>query len=463
VPGAWALDAGEGPRRRDDRQNVQQDGYDLDVGGALLRGAPEYPSVAPTPALQALAQDAWAIFYKSRPVLRDPAEVAPEAAASRPLLERLLQEEATARTRVATMLDETAAAIAALAAMPALRRELEQEQKRQQRPGDGTPAPTGGEGEALRLAVRAALRAAGEGVEEFAQVMAGWGIEPAALRLVEPGRRLETLWRLTGAPTFRRMAEMVGRMRNLARRRQRERLRRAPDELHGIETGADLARLLPSELAALGHPLLRLDLWRRLSERQALQYHLRPRGRQGRGPMIVLLDASDSMGNPRQGDLRVIDQAKAVALALVDTARRERRAGALIAFNRRIVLNAAFPAGRPLDLQRLAEVAAVEPSGGTSYDAPLLRGIDMVRRTAELRAADLVLITDGACQAQASTIEALVQARKALGLRVWSILVGAHGYEGSVAPWSDRVWSVGRLTDEVAGDLFEEVATHGDS
>lgn len=469
---SWDLDA-DGSPRVDGDQNVRQDAYDLATGGALLRGAPDWAAATDGGRIPLghLAQDAWATFYKSNPQLGpDPSSA--EARRARPLVERLMGDPATAQTRAATLLDETAAAIAALAAMPRLREEwdrAEQERRRQEGrqsgSGAGLPVPGPGQnqGEAARRAVRAAAVEAGKAVDQYGEVMAAWGLTPADLRTVAAEARVDAMRKLIANPAFRRMADLVGRMRNLARARQAQRLRREPDEIHGLETGGDLARLLPSELGALNHPLLRLDLWRRIQEGQALQYHLRERPRTGRGPMVVLLDSSGSMAAATRGETRM-DRAKAVALALVDTARRQRRASAVLVFNHHVAWEASFPAGRapnPVDLVKLASIA---PDGGTSFDTPIAIGLGYVQGHAlnprELRAADLVLITDGQCDAAPATIAAVQAARQSMGMRVFSILIGT-GSTASVAPFSNRSWSVADVGDDTAGELFEEVSQDG--
>jgi uncharacterized protein with von Willebrand factor type A (vWA) domain len=94
---------------------------------------------------------------------------------------------------------------------------------------------------------------------------------------------------------------------------------------------------------------------------------------QARGPIVVLLDESGSM---REAGKDV--WSKAVTLALLATATRQRRAWHLIAFNGAIVREVSIPAGRATaaDIQLALDHGC---AGGTDFDAPVLRAIDIIR------------------------------------------------------------------------------------
>jgi uncharacterized protein with von Willebrand factor type A (vWA) domain len=443
--------------------NVAQDAFDLRLARDLFAGSRDWLSVTDggRAPLAGLAQDCWATYYKAAPELVPEGRVDADHRVNRPLLERLLADPATDRTRAVTMLDETAAALAALDAVRTLKEQLRRQQQKPEGaaegPAAGQPSP-----EDVRRLARMAAAAADRTAEEYARTLSLWGLQPADLRLVKPKDRLDLARRLTADAGFRRLADLVGRMRNLARARQRHRLNRTADELHGIELGGELGRLLPSELGSLAHPLRRLDLWRRVLERGALQYRLDTRRREGRGPMVVAVDCSGSM-EQLDGDGTRLERAKAVAMALVDTARRQRRACAILLFNAQVVYRALLRPG-PFHagwLSQLTELAAVAPSGGTDFHEPLKEAVLLVRSEPAWGSADLVLITDGHCRLTDRQRDEFLEQKQALGLRVCTLLLAGSSPE-EVGRWSDRLWQVGRLDDEVAGNLFEEVVSHAD-
>ena len=195
--------------------------------------------------------------------------------------------------------------------------------------------------------------------------------------------------------------------------------------------------------------LRRLDFYRRYTEAQLLEYELRAEERKGRGPMVVLVDCSGSMsGQP-------LDWAVAVALGLADTAARQRRWTTVVFFDTRILAEVEFAPGEK-DAHKIVQVATVGVAGGTDYEPALARAREKIASATQYRQADVVMITDGVCRVGDEFLAEFLEAKRRLEFRVWSVLVGQDPY-GELKRWSDRVWTVGRLTDEVAGDVFEEV------
>ncbi|SUH12107.1 protoheme IX farnesyltransferase [Salmonella enterica subsp. enterica] len=86
-----------------------------------------------------------------------------------------------------------------------------------------------------------------------------------------------------------------------------------PEQVDGIQQGDDILRLLPPELATLGITELEYEFYRRLVEKQLLTYRLHGEAwrekvterpvvhqdvdEQPRGPFIVCVDTSGSMGD----------------------------------------------------------------------------------------------------------------------------------------------------------------------
>ncbi len=304
----------------------------------------------------------------------------------------------------------------------------------------------------LRRSTRTACGNASAAVEQLRDALAGlehvaFGPAPGDGSDGTPGSvaRTRTLAaRLKGDQRLKRIAQLAGRFRRIAAAKRRSRVRHGADEIVDIEQGADLARLLPAELARLVHPVLRLSLLRDLVERRCLQYQMTGTETLGRGPLVVCLDKSGSMEGER--DI----WATAVALALLDVAQAERRPFALLGFDGRVKHESVVAPGEALPESGLF----VPCSGGTSIDSVIGRGLDIIEaRPGALRRADIVLITDG--ESSADDAHTLGTRRAAMGVTVLGVAIGIDA--ASLAPWCDETCGVvdlERLDDRSATALF---------
>ncbi|MBI5543811.1 MAG: VWA domain-containing protein [Deltaproteobacteria bacterium] len=250
--------------------------------------------------------------------------------------------------------------------------------------------------------------------------------------------------RLKSDTRLKQIALLAGRFKRIAASKRRQKLKHGADEISDIEQGADLGRLLPSELMQLTQRTRRLLLLKNLLERQCLQYQLIGNQPLGKGPLVVLLDKSGSMDGPR--DL----WATALALALLDQAQRERRPFALVAFDYRVKFEAVVKPGEPLPEAALFTACA----GGTEIADAVARGLELVSQyQGPLKKADLVLITDGGSDA-AMAPNLRAQALE-LGVTVLGLGIGVE--REWLAPWCDDIQVVtdlNTINDEAATKLF---------
>ena len=253
----------------------------------------------------------------------------------------------------------------------------------------------------LRAALRKAVRAARDAVQQAETGLEGVA---ASLYIHAPGTAVvhqagpanlkavrDAHSRLAGSYRLRRIAELAGRLERLAVQKARSKVKPGVGEVHGVGLGglADLARLLPSELVAFRRRPLRLHLLARLLQARALVYEMQGREPQARGPIVILLDESGSM---REAGKDI--WSKAVCLALLATATRQRRAWHLVAFNGAIIRDLTIPAGKATaaDIQAALDHGC---SGGTDFDAPVISAAELIRTSATMKQADVVIITDG--------------------------------------------------------------------
>lgn len=398
------------------------------------------------PAFPALLQDTFQSFYKMSPEMRPADEVDPKSAANRPYVEQILQDPATHQTRTQTQYDELASAVAALAAGKKLAEQLTENPELDQAMQQKTPPPPQVQG-ALAKAMRRAMQAAGEEAEDLQSQLLSWGLDPAALQAMPLGERLKMAQDLT-QPKFCQIADLIGRLRNLARARQGGSLRHLRDEIYAVTQGNELSRVLPVEIAALDDELRELDFGRRFLEGQLAQYDVRPITREGRGPILCAIDCSGSMVGGS------MEWAAAVGLGLMDTARRQKRDFGAVFFNSQLAAEFIFAKGKATP-QEILEFAQVGAMGGTAFEPPLQWAMAQLE-TARFKNADITFITDGVSRVSDAFLKELLAKKQAWGFRIFSILIGGTGEE--LAQWSDRIWALaGQPDDQAAGDVFAEL------
>lgn len=301
-------------------------------------------------------------------------------------------------------------------------------------------------------------------MEEVDDQLAAFGLGGAGEGRVGAERRFELGERLLASKKLQLLARLLGAFKEVAFEARRRRVVRAPQEVHAVKMGGSLEHLLPSELLGVttSRRALHLDFLRRLLEGEVLEYALEAAAE--RGPMVVCVDGSGSM----QGSKEL--WAKAVALTLMEIARREKRRCLALIFSSggapfEVELletrrgGGARASGRKIVReQEVLRFAEHFPGGGTSFEEPLRRAVEVVSE-GRYRRGDIVFITDGEASVSAELLEELERAKKRHAFRVRGILVDVT--KGSRADVLDRFADdVRRITDLTAdsmADLFAEV------
>ena len=319
----------------------------------------------------------------------------------------------------------------------------------------GTPGLPSAEDRA-RAALRKAVAAASKDVADTKEAMAGLapGMERAPLAHEQADTsRLQVATLLRSNPGFREVLRRAGRIHRLASDRRKVRTENAKSEVVDLERGGDLARILPSQLARLRHPKLRVLALRDIVERQALQYRLQGKEPLGRGPIVVLLDESGSMhGEPAMW-------AHAVGIALVLQGSHEKRTVTVAGFNAhvtwamRVEKGIAYTWTGPSRAAGWVQSGTTKDatltllsrgvSGGTEFDAPLNWSLD--HGGCEDRA-DIVFVTDGQDRVGAATLARVAEA-KTKGLRLFDLCVNAGAAAPGMAELCDEVCEIDKQPD----------------
>jgi len=252
-------------------------------------------------------------------------------------------------------------------------------------------------------------------------------------------------------PRLKKLCEMIGRVfaregekketeetKELERtiRQHSERMR---EELVGVRLGRSVEDALPSELAMCGDPDVGILFDLKFIEGRLMDFersgedfvpvtvkeNVKRKVNEAMGPIVACIDTSGSMS----GEPETV--AKAVALTLAMTARRENRRCYIIEFS---TLRKAIEIGDEVGFTKLASFLSGSFCGGTDADAALKEGISVMERS-EYRKADLLMVSDFEFGNQTGALSRRMTAQRKRGSRFYALAIadgtGLGGLFGS--------------------------------
>jgi len=358
-------------------------------------------------------------------------------------------------------------------ALPAMIENMQQKAKEEQAnkakellglppsPSKNGDAPNGEDG--FRAAVRGACADAASEVSDVRSALAGIspGMEAAPPMFGQQDtKRLELARQLQNNDRLKKLMMLAGRLRRLAAAERKERDPDGVGVITGVTRGDDFMRMLPTEMAMLKVPQMRTYQLAKMAEKKMAQYQMEGEKKEGRGPIIVMLDTSSSMTN---GDRAM--WASAVAMSCISTARQEKRSCTILGFNRRVNFiytidgdGEAYSYPSPTELDKTVPVeggalevslrmSKLQCSGGTNFDDPFVVALSLEFSFLAGRA-DLIMITDGEAEVSPEVYQSLVDAKEQSGLRVYGLTVGGGSFNKVMHEVCDNIVDIGALANE---------------
>lgn len=311
--------------------------------------------------------------------------------------------------------------------------------------GKPDPAKSGLDKEmAAMVAVAAALKHAGDAVDEVKEAAAACGMGPGSPGSNDPKAIAALYKKIRGNPTLRRITELAGRFRRVAQSKQRRKVIHGLDDMVGVSIDGDVGRLLPHELVSIADPDLELDALRRLVERQMMCREYRAVEMVAKGPVIVTVDESGSMHGEK------IHTAKAMALAMAWIARHQKRWCALVAYSgdsgQRLL---PLPPGR-WDEAALCVWLSEFIGCGSSLDVPVREMPAIYESLNPPRGkTDVVMITDAICDIPDQAQENFLTWKSMAQAKVISLIVRSD--PGDLVGISDEVYQLDAISTEEEG------------
>jgi uncharacterized protein with von Willebrand factor type A (vWA) domain len=263
-------------------------------------------------------------------------------------------------------------------------------------------------------ALKKAINAASNEAEEMSRATTCWGDHPGMAHKLPYREKVLLAERIRRSPILRQLAKIAGKFRHLALSTQRTKIDRGNEEVYSVECGDRVDLMLPQEMVYVCDPYLEIDLFRRMANREILQYALRDRKKQTKGPIVCCIDNSGSMS----GDREV--WSKAVALGLLEICNLQRRKFVGIHFSHGTNIQTFEFEPNKYQLNQVLDFVEWFFNGGTDFEKPLDVAADMVEMNPR---ADIIMITDGECDVSDSWLVDFLAWREEMECTVFGVLI----------------------------------------
>lgn len=303
-------------------------------------------------------------------------------------------------------------------------------------------------------AAECALQEVNKTMDTMHVFIPGWGLEPGNPARQGSTALLDLAKSLREKPDLKKLAEEIGRLKELGNYVRRTRPR--PDRASKTEilTGNNIRTVLPVELTYLSLPATSLIFAKKFAHHELLQRHMPPRTKKNAGPIIVCLDTSGSMMGMKN------IWARAFTLALLHIAAREKRAWACVLFGSKGESRVfEFQQPEKATANEVLNIAMFGFWGGTNFRDPLMKAIDLANKS-PFDDSDIVFVTDGECRIDKTTSKQVAEAKNSRGMKILAVLMPGADEEGvkSFADQTAHIWAAADgLNDEEIKIIFESL------
>lgn len=200
-------------------------------------------------------------------------------------------------------------------------------------------------------------------------------------------------------------------------------------EVHGTHRSDDLMRVLPGELLNLEDETMETLFYSRLLEKNLLSYELKGTSfsigettetrKKRTGPVVACLDTSGSM----QG--QALMKAKALLLAIAKILKQEDRSLHVLLFGSTGEIRE-FSMDAKNDAAGLLKFLQQGFGGGTDFETPLQRALEIIAEQKDYLKADVLMISDGDCTLSSAFTDNLKKEKARLDCSIYSVLCAGN-------------------------------------
>jgi uncharacterized protein with von Willebrand factor type A (vWA) domain len=361
-----------------------------------------------------LVEDVFNAFHKGHPVLKHDVELDDFSKFSKEIIKAILDDPKYDAMRQTTKWDRLYSAWATrtldqlfkkCGGADAGRAGEKNGKKMKGKEGEGKGEGEGGEygeGEApagisdeqretIKNAVSEFMNEAMEEVAEAEQTRAKWGLGAGSGVRVGNDEVDELLNLLKTCPNVDQLTDMIGRVNSIMNDVESESKSITHGAPIGYVLGDELTRMAPQEFVNLAHPELKRDLERRMVEHSIQIMERESPESLGHGPMIVLLDGSQSMTSSRHMNSKESRMTWAIAMCVM-LFRRAMSTGQPFILHKFSYHTYSFKYEQPAKqyAEFLKEVMVIE-NGGTYIDPAMEATIESLKEFPE---GDVVILSD---------------------------------------------------------------------
>ena len=297
--------------------------------------------------------------------------------------------------------------------------------------------------------------------QETSKIIQNWGLEKDP-NYIKTGyqEKIKLLDKLKNSTKLKQLAEIAGRYKLWAIAQYKSKTKYGVDSLRGVTQGSDIGKLIPTESMKLQHPTLKKVFKKDLLEGNLLMYNYNHKQKESAGPIVCCVDSSGSMYGPAE------IWAKAVALGLLEIARRQKRSLCVVHFSSNysddhLHINH-FYKEDPYSLTKILDLAEYFEGGGTAFEPPLNAARKYIDSEKEFSKADIIFITDGHSAVRNNWLSQFNNWKKSKNIKLYSVLIDCVGHTDiTLNEFSDEIIHLSKLNqthfDKTASMIFKVV------
>ena len=277
-------------------------------------------------------------------------------------------------------------------------------------------------------------------VQEISKYVQAWGLGEGSRIKVPFNMKRDIVERIRNSEKLKKFTDIIGRYKECAIAEQKKKESDSKIEIKSVKTSNKIEDALPSETIKFCNDTLKKDIMLRMTQGQLISYDKESQKQKNKGPIIVCLDMSGSMGGNKEM------WAKALSVGILEIAQRQKREFACIPYQHSVMKKIIIHKDE-INPDKIISIADLYASGGTNFEAPLREASELIEEST-FKEADIVFITDGDCSISSDFKRKFKQLKEDKNFRSLGVLVDSgHTTDSTLKEFCDSVTTVSKLAD----------------